>query len=81
MRLKLENKEHNLAAAFLPLGSPSAPEGALNIFRCSVLSAVKVWAMTKHQHHPLESEGVIPEPHPRPAEWEFRRVRLGKLHF
>lgn len=31
MRLKLENKEHNLAAALLPLGSPSAPERALNV--------------------------------------------------
>lgn len=43
MRLKLENKEHNLAAALLPLGFPSAPERALNVFRSSVLSVVKVW--------------------------------------
>lgn len=67
---KLENKEHNLAAAFLTLGSAS---GLLGCFKKNLISDLQCSQSgdSDRTYHSHLSEGVIPEPHPRPAEREF----------
>lgn len=67
---KLENKEHNLAAAFLTLGSASGLLGSFKKLQMADLQCGQSGDSDRTYHSHL-SEGVIPEPHPRPAEWEF----------
>lgn len=45
--VKLKNKEKNLPQHFSPLALHQIPYGALKMFRCLVLNAVKVWVGTE----------------------------------
>ena len=71
MLVKLENKEHNLAAALLNLGSAS---DLLRNFKKKFRGLNLSWGSDKTHYNyrrKVEMGGGNPEPHPRSAEWEF----------